>query len=102
MSRALIMNPDILILDDSLSAVDAKTDALIRAQLKKRTGQATVFLIAHRIATLMDADQILVLDHGQIVERGSHEELLAKNGIYAHIYRLQKDAGEGENNGTEA
>ncbi len=49
-----------------------------------------------------DADQILVLDHGQIVERGSHEELLAKNGIYAHIYRLQKDAGEGENNGTEA
>ena len=101
-AQMLVRQPEIMAFDDSLSAVDAKTDALIRAQLKKRTGQATVFLIAHRIATLMDADQILVLDHGQIVERGSHEELLAKNGIYAHIYRLQKDAGEGENNGTEA
>ncbi|MCR4588636.1 MAG: ABC transporter ATP-binding protein/permease [Lachnospiraceae bacterium] len=88
-AQMLIRKPEIMIFDDSLSAVDAETDAKIRKALGERTDQATVILIAHRITTLMKADNIIVLDHGRIVESGTHEQLLAQNGFYRKIYDLQ-------------
>jgi ATP-binding cassette subfamily B protein len=88
-AQMLIRKPPILIFDDSLSAVDAKTDSEIRMALKKHTTSATVLLISHRITTLMQADQIIVLDRGRIAEKGTHEELLEKHGIYRKIYDLQ-------------
>lgn len=93
-AQMLIRQCPIMIFDDSLSAVDAETDARIRAALRKETGDATVILIAHRITTIMHADQILVMDKGRIRERGTHEELLAMNGMYRKIYDLQM-AGSG-------
>ena len=74
---------------DSLSAVDAETDAKIRAALSRNTKGSTVILVAHRITTLMQADDIIVMDHGRIAEEGSHQELIAKDGIYKKIYDLQ-------------
>jgi len=90
-ARMLMQNTPIMIFDDSLSAVDAQTDANIRKELSKRFGDATVILISHRIATLMNADQILVLDGGRIAEQGSHDELYQKEGIYRRIYDLQTE-----------
>ena len=79
----------IMVFDDSLSAVDAQTDAMIRHALKQRMADATVILISHRITTLMQADCILVLEDGQVAEMGSHEQLMQKNGIYRRIYEIQ-------------
>lgn len=93
-ARTLTQNTPIMIFDDSLSAVDTETDAKIRAELQKRFGTATVILISHRITTLSKADQILVLDKGRIIERGSHDELKAAGGIYQKIYEIQSGAGE--------
>ena len=78
-----------MIFDDSLSAVDAETDMRIRRAIQENTGSSTVILIAHRITTLMNADHIIVLDKGKIREQGTHEELLAQNGLYRRIYDLQ-------------
>ncbi len=90
-ARMLTEKTPILIFDDSLSAVDAETDAKIRSALKDNLGGATVFLISHRTATLMKADKILILDRGQLVEQGTHAELMAiENGIYRRIYELQR------------
>lgn len=88
-ARALIRNPAILILDDALSAVDAQTESAILRNLTDATRQMTVIVITHRISTAQNADLILALDGGEIVERGSHEELLARNGFYAELYRKQ-------------
>ena len=88
-AQALIRDPEIMVFDDSLSAVDAKTDAKIRAAIAEYTASATVILISHRITTLMQADQIVVLDKGRVAEVGTHEELLAKKGIYYRIFELQ-------------
>ena len=88
-ARTLMQDSPILIFDDSLSAVDTETDAKIRAALEKRFGSASILLISHRITTLSKADQILVLDGGRIVERGSHEELKRNGGVYAQICRIQ-------------
>lgn len=89
-AQMLVRRPAIMIFDDSLSAVDAETDQRIRAALKDSIGNATTILIAHRITTLMQADQILVLDRGRIVQQGSHEELFAcEGGLYKRIYELQ-------------
>ena len=85
----LISKPPIMIFDDSLSAVDAETDMRIRRAIQENTGSSTVILIAHRITTLMNADHIIVLDKGKIREQGTHEELLAQNGLYRRIYDLQ-------------
>ena len=88
-AQMLIRKPPLMIFDDSLSAVDAETDAKIRAALSRNTKGSTVILVAHRITTLMQADDIIVMDHGRIAEEGSHQELIAKDGIYKKIYDLQ-------------
>ena len=93
-AQMLVKDPPIMIFDDSLSAVDAQTDAKIRRGLKENLAQSTVILIAHRITTLMQADRILVLDKGRVAEEGTHEQLLAKGGIYARIYELQRQQSE--------
>ena len=88
-ARMVVRPTPVMILDDSLSAVDTETDANIRKALKKEIGGSTTILISHRITTLMQADHIIVLDKGRIVEQGSHGELLAADGIYRRIYDLQ-------------
>jgi ATP-binding cassette subfamily B protein len=89
-ARMLMQKSPIMIFDDSLSAVDAETDAKIRAQLNENTSHSTVILVSHRITTLMQADVIMVLNDGQISEIGTHSELLAnENGIYRKIYDIQ-------------
>ena len=93
-ARTLSQDVPILVFDDSLSAVDAETDAKIRRALQARFGRATVFLISHRITTLSKADKILVLDHGRIAEQGTHEELRKAGGLYQHICAIQSGAGE--------
>ncbi len=95
-AQMLIRKPPVMVFDDSLSAVDAETDARIRAALQEHTGDSTVFLIAHRITTLMNADEIYVMDRGRIAEHGTHDELIAKNGFYRKIYDLQMAGRETE------
>ena len=96
----LIRKCPVMIFDDSLSAVDAETDARIRAALRQDTGEATVILIAHRITTIMHADRIIVMEKGRVAEQGSHEQLLEMGGIYRRIYDLQMN-GIGEEEGDE-
>ncbi len=93
-ARTLIQNAPILIFDDSLSAVDAETDAKIRQAISQRFGTASIILISHRIATLSSADKILVLEHGRIVEEGTHAELKSAGGIYQQIYETQTSIQE--------
>ncbi|MBN1135549.1 MAG: ABC transporter ATP-binding protein [Anaerolineae bacterium] len=88
-ARTLLKDPSILILDDSTSSVDAETEAEIHAALQNLMRGRTTFIIAHRIQSLRDADLILVLDHGQIVQRGAHDELMAQEGIYQRIHDMQ-------------
>jgi len=95
-ARMLVQKTPIMVFDDSLSAVDAQTDAMIRQALKEKLADATVILIAHRVTTLMQADCIMVLDKGKIAEIGSHEELMEKNGIYRKIYDMQMTVEEEE------
>ncbi|MGI5899299.1 MAG: ABC transporter ATP-binding protein [Christensenellales bacterium] len=88
-ARTLLKNNDILIFDDSLSAVDTQTDARIRSALKERRNKATTFIIAHRITTLMQADKILVMEGGKIAQSGSHDELINQDGLYKRIFSIQ-------------
>jgi ABC-type multidrug transport system fused ATPase/permease subunit len=83
------MNPRILILDDSTSSVDTQTEKLIQAALDTLMEGRTTFVIAHRLSTVRRADMILVMDKGQIVERGTHDELLTRGGLYKEIHDLQ-------------
>ena len=88
-ARMLMQRAPIMIFDDSLSAVDAETDAKIRDALDQNLGGSTVILISHRITTLMKADCILVLSNGQIAQMGTHQELISQPGIYRDIYNIQ-------------
>ena len=88
-ARAIVKKPDIYIFDDSFSALDYKTDAILRRRLKSVTQNATVLIVAQRVGTIMDADQIIVLDQGEVVGRGSHEELMESNEIYREIANSQ-------------
>lgn len=88
-ARAVIKNPDIYIFDDSFSALDYRTDAILRRRLKEVTQNATVLIVAQRVGTIMDADQIIVLDKGEIVGRGRHKELMETNDIYREIAESQ-------------
>ena len=93
-ARALLKKPKILILDDSTSAVDTKTDALIRAGFRTYIPETTKIIIAQRVASVMDADMILIMDNGKIVDRGTHDELIKRSEIYREIYEQQTNGGE--------
>jgi len=93
-ARMLMQDTPIMVLDDSLSAVDTETDAKIRAALEKRFGSATVIIISHRITTLSHTDRIVVLEHGTIAEQGTHEQLKNAGGTYSMIYRAQSGIDE--------
>ena len=89
-ARTILKNPDILIFDEATSALDSKSEKRIQAELKRIAKNRTTLTIAHRLSTIADADQILVMDHGRIIERGNHQQLLASQGIYAHMWELQR------------
>jgi len=91
-ARAMLKDPDVLVLDEATSDVDTETEMLIQRSLDRLTADRTTFVIAHRLSTVKDADRIVVLDDGEVVERGTHEELLGADGLYANLWGVQ--AGE--------
>ena len=100
-ARALLKKPKILILDDSTSAVDTKTDAMIRKAFKEEIPETTKIIIAQRTSSVQDADIILVMEGGKIVEQGTHDELVAENGIYNEVYQSQTNGKENQDERTE-
>jgi ATP-binding cassette subfamily B protein len=91
-ARAIASDPALLILDEATSAVDSEIEAEIQSALSVLMQGRTTIAVAHRLSTIVDADEILVLHHGQVRERGTHRELLAKRGLYERLYRLQAGA----------
>ena len=89
-ARAILKRPEILIFDEATSALDSKSEKAIQEELKRIAANRTTLTIAHRLSTIADADQILVMDRGKIIERGSHQELLVAKGFYAHMWELQQ------------
>lgn len=89
LARAIAVDPKILILDDALSAVDTYTEEEILSRLRGVMRERTSIIVSHRISTVRDADQIVVLNGGRIVERGTHDELIARGGFYAELYQKQ-------------
>lgn len=87
-------NPPILILDEATSQLDSKSEKAIQSALNEISENRTSVVIAHRLSTVIDSDQIIVLDHGRIVEHGRHKDLLAINGYYANMWQLQQEARE--------
>src|SRR6185369_6718398 len=98
-ARAVLKNPRILIFDEATSALDSKSEKAIQAELRQIARDRTTLTIAHRLSTIVDADEILVLDRGRIVERGTHVALLAEEGVYARMWRLQQDQMQAEEDG---
>src|SRR5699024_10693724 len=88
-ARALVINPSILVLDDATSAVDMETEQKIQAAMREVMRGRTTFIIAHRISSVQEADEILVLEQGRVAERGTHAELLRSGGVYQRIYEIQ-------------
>lgn len=95
-ARALLIDPELLILDDALSAVDAETETAILQTLRQERQNKTTIIASHRLSSVMDADEILVMQDGQIIERGTHDSLISQNGWYAKTFALQALAVEGE------
>jgi len=90
-ARTLLKNPPILVFDEATSALDSHTEKAIQAELESISRDHTTLVIAHRLSTIVDADEILVMEHGRIVERGSFRDLLAANGRFAEMWRLQQE-----------
>jgi subfamily B ATP-binding cassette protein MsbA len=88
-ARAILKNPRILILDEATSALDTESEKLVQAALDTLMVGRTSFVIAHRLSTIFNADQIFVIDNGQVKEHGTHEELLQQQGLYSHLYNIQ-------------
>jgi ATP-binding cassette subfamily B multidrug efflux pump len=97
-ARAFLANPEILILDEATSSVDTRTEVLIQKAMEELMKGRTSFVIAHRLSTIRNADVILVMQDGDIVEQGNHGQLLAAGGLYASLYRSQFAAAAAENN----
>ena len=95
-ARALLKNPPVLVFDEATSALDSRSERAIQAELDRIAANRTALVIAHRLSTVVDADEILVLDHGQVVERGKHRELLEAGGLYQSMWRLQQEQAERE------
>jgi ATP-binding cassette subfamily B protein len=95
-ARAMLANPPMLILDEATSSVDTRTELLIQKAMDKLTSGRTTFVIAHRLSTIRNADLILVMNHGNIIEKGKHKELLEKNGFYASLYNSQFQLTNGQ------
>jgi len=93
-ARALLVDPRILVLDEATSAVDAETEVIIQAAIDRLVAGRTTIAIAHRLSTLRRANRLVVLDHGRIVEMGTHDDLLAAEGAYARLYYAQQKAAE--------
>ncbi len=91
-ARAVLINPRILILDEATSSIDTRTEALVQTAIARLLQGRTSFVIAHRLSTVTQADQVLVIQQGQIVERGTHAQLMAHQGVYANLYALQLGA----------
>jgi ATP-binding cassette subfamily B protein len=85
-ARAAVANPPVMILDEATSSIDTRTEAIVQRGMDKLMEGRTVFVIAHRLSTVMNSDVIMVLDHGKIIERGSHEQLIAEKGTYYQLY----------------
>lgn len=88
-ARAILSNPNILILDEATSSVDTRTEVLIQKAMEHLMGGRTSFVIAHRLSTIKDADIILVMKDGDVIEQGNHQDLLRENGFYADLYNSQ-------------
>ena len=93
-ARGIIGDPRVLILDDSTSAVDTATEQRLRERLREFAARRVTLIISHRIASVRHADEIIVLDHGHIVERGTHSQLVAADGLYARLYAMQSQNAE--------
>src|SRR5690606_32387074 len=92
--RAILKNPAIMVLDEATSALDTRTERAIQAELVRLSRGRTTLIIAHRLSTIVHADNIVVLDHGRIVEQGRHEALLAQDGLYSQMWALQRQQSE--------
>jgi ABC-type multidrug transport system fused ATPase/permease subunit len=101
LARALALKPSILILDDTLSAVDAETEAAIQAGLDEVFAGRTVIVVAHRVSTVRDCEQIIVMDEGRVLEAGSHDELVARGGLYARLAAEQQAEAESDPAGVQ-
>jgi ATP-binding cassette subfamily B protein len=99
-ARALLKNPGILIFDEATSALDSRSEKAIQQELERISASRTTLVIAHRLSTVVDADQILVMDAGRIVERGRHRDLVEQRGLYAHMWALQQQEAEAEAQGA--
>jgi ATP-binding cassette subfamily B protein len=95
-ARTLLKDPVLMIFDEATSALDTRTEVAIQRELDAARAQRTTLVIAHRLSTVVGADQIVVMDHGRIVEAGSHAVLLAQGGAYARMWSLQQHEGEAE------
>jgi ATP-binding cassette, subfamily B, putative efflux pump len=100
LARVFLKNPAILILDEATSALDLQSEHLVQESLDRLVKDRTTIIVAHRLSTITHADQILVVDQGRVVERGTHEELLRENGLYAQLFNVQHLGNKPEENGN--